>query len=407
MSSARCSARVQPDSDCLIVGAGLVGSIAALALHGLGCRVTLIERRAQLHPAANQDVRALVLSAGSLAILERYGLWPVLAPVSTAVRRIEVSDRGGFGHVSLAADDIGLEALGWACPADILLRRFNAAVIESAAIKVHWSTRFLAARDVADQIVVTAEVDGVEVDYRTRLLIAADGSDSAVRAARGIEVERLDYGQSAIVATVRAARPLAGTAFEHFTRRGPLAFIPCGGDRYVSVQCLDHAAADAAMALDGPAYLAMLERRFGTRLGGLDELGNRRRHALLRQRAETLHAPRTLIVGNAANTVHPNAAQGLNLGLRDVQALASCLAGAADPGAAERLRTYRLARQRDHQRTGALTDVLAQAFRSRLGPVSYVRRAAMLLTAHVAPLRRRLLLEASGLAALARDSAAH
>jgi 2-octaprenyl-6-methoxyphenol hydroxylase len=397
---------VQPDSDCLVIGAGLVGSIAALALAELGLRVCVLEQRAPLDSNISKDARALVLSAASQRILERYQVWSRLLPLACPIRDIRVSERGAFGSVDLCADEIGLEALGWACPADRLLATFNAVMLEHERISVRWLTRFVSARADGHEVRVETNSKDSIGSITTRLLIGADGAESAVREASGIMLERLDYAQRAIVANVSVARPRPHTAFEHFTRRGPLAFIPLGDARYVSVQCLDDSAASNASALDESAYLAMLGRRFGERLGAFSDLGPRHSYRLARQRARPLDAARTLIIGNAANTVHPNAAQGLNLGLRDVAILAQCLRGADDPGAATALSRYSQLRRRDHFQTGAFTDALAQGFRSRLPLVTCVRRAALTLTAYVAPVRRRLMLDASGLLILARAARA-
>lgn len=397
---------MQPDSDCLVIGAGLVGSIAALALADLGLRVCVVEQRARLDANISKDARALVLSAASQRILERYQVWSRLRPLACPIRNIRISERGAFGSVDLRAHEIGLEALGWACPADRLLAIFNAVMLEHERISVRWLTRFVSARADGHQLRVETDSKDTVGSITTRLLIGADGAGSAVREASGIVLERLDYAQRAIVANVSVARPRPNTAFEHFTRRGPLAFIPLGDARYVSVQCLDDNAALNASALDESAYLAMLGRRFGERLGAFSELGPRHSYRLARQRARALDAARTLIIGNAANTVHPNAAQGLNLGLRDVATLAQCLRGADDPGGPVTLSRYGQLRRRDHLQTGAFTDALAQGFRSRLPLVTCARRAALTLTAYVAPLRRRLMLDASGLLSLARAARA-
>ncbi|MGR8921619.1 MAG: FAD-dependent oxidoreductase, partial [Gammaproteobacteria bacterium] len=313
---------MQPDSDCLIVGAGLVGSATALALARLGFDVRVLERRAQLAASGREDVRALVLSAASVSILESLEVWARLEPAACAVKHIRVSDRGGFGVTRLDAGELGLAALGYSVRADHLLEVLNGAVLEHPRVTVEWSTPFAGMSSSGDGVALSAATGA---RFTARLLVAADGVDSGVREALGIGVERLDYGQTAVVANLRAGRPAPHTAFEHFTRSGPLAFLPAGGNRYVSVQCLVSEAASAACALDEDEYLAMLQRRFGRRLGELGELGRRRVHALARQRARALVAPRAVVVGNAANTVHPNGAQGFNLGLRDAAELARTL----------------------------------------------------------------------------------
>ena len=398
-----CNSVVQPEFDCVIVGAGLVGTTTAVALARTGCKVALVEQRPQRDPAEpDADVRALVLSPASARILDAFGLSSGLHGHTHPIEHIHVSDRGGFGSMRLSAAEVGLPALGWSCPADFLLQQSTAAARAALGERLYWSTRFVDCAMHATHVEIEVERAGQTVSLTTRLVIGADGAGSQVRAALGLAVERFDYGQTAVVANVAAERPEPACAFERFTGRGPIAMIPCGGRRYVSVQCLEHDAAAEAAALAAGPYVEMLARRFGTRLGALSEPGPRRAHALVRQRARTLVAGRGVVLGNAANTVHPNAAQGLNLGLRDAYALTQCLAGATDAGEPARLARYARARVRDHRLTSGFTDVLAQSFRSPLFSVTLGRRVALTLAELSPSLKRRFVWEASGLAALAR-----
>ncbi len=389
--------------DCVIVGAGLVGAAAAVLLAGRGFRVALLERRASpLKDALNADVRALVLAPSSVDVLEDAGMWSGIAARAEAIETIHIQERGSFGAVRLTAHEVGLRALGWACPADGLLQTLRAGAEANPNVTVHWATRYLGHHVSDDHMVITAEYDGASATFSARLLIGADGAESEVRSAAGIGADVFDYAQEAIVANVTVSAPQPRTAFERFTTRGPLALIPRGGAQYVAVQCLDTTAAEHAFELLDADYLALLTRRFGARLGSFTALGPRHRHALKRRRAAAIVGPRLVLIGNAANTVHPNAAQGLNLGLRDVAALAHVLEPGADSGAPAVLTRYRTLRKRDQANTVAFTDMLAQTFRSPLGLVACARRTALALAAGVSPLRHRLIVEASGLAALAR-----
>ena len=403
----RCASVVPPDFDAVVIGAGLVGCSAALALHRAGRAVLLLESSpAPLAPAG--DARALVLSAASVEILTELALWSRIAPHATSIRHIRVSDRGGCGALELDAADGGLENLGWACPADILLYELRTAVAAALGAGACWSTRYSAHHVYPDRVEIELQNGDETRRVCTALVIGADGNRSALRAACGIETEGYDYGQHALVAKIAVERPAAHTAFEHFTRQGPLAMIPCGGAFYVSVQCLNETRAMAALTLDAGAYGAELERRFGARLGRITVQGARRAHGLLRQRARQVIAPRTVLIGNAANTMHPNAAQGLNLGLRDVATLAACLGADADgdAGKAALLERYAAARAPDHRRTVGFTDLLAQGFRSRLWPLTVTRRLALTLADLSPATKQRFIHEASGLAALARSTAA-
>ena len=396
---------MQPEVDALIVGAGLVGSCAALALRRAGLSVRLIEQ-APAPRSPSGDARALVLSAASVETLSDLDLWPRLAPHAYPIRHIRVSDRGGFGALELDAHDAGLETLGWACPADRLLYELRRAATEILGEGACWSTRYVGHRAAAHSVAVECVTGDETRHIGCRLLIGADGNSSPLRVACGIETDGYDYGQHALIAQLEVERPQPHTAFEHFTREGPLAMIPCGGARYVSVQCLNESRAMAALDLNDEAYAALVQRRFGARLGALTVRGPRRAHALVRQRARRVTDARLVLIGNAANTMHPNAAQGLNLGLRDVATLAASVSESSDPGAPALLARYASARAADHRRTVGFSDLLAQGFRSSLCAVSVTRRLTLALADLSPTTKQRLILEASGLAALARSTAA-
>ena len=348
-------------------------------------------------------MRALVLNVASQRVLARIGLWERLAGDVTPISSIHVSEQSRFGAVRLDARTARLTALGWACPADILRREITEVLLEHVGDGLQWSTSFEACVSHDDAVSVSVVSGGQVRQIDARLLIGADGSDSSVRDALSIGVDVIDFAQTAIVANVEVDAPRVGVAYERFTTQGPCAMIPLGGYRYVSVQCLDRDAAENALALDDDAYRSMLQRRSSERLGNIVQLGVRRAHELRRRRAERVNGKRALIVGNAANTVHPNAAQGLNLGLRDVSALIKAIAAEPDPGASTVTEGYAAARASDHRRTVNFTDLLAQTFRSRLCTVTAGRWAAMALTDAVPLFKRRLIIEATGLAALARE----
>ena len=396
---------MRPEFDAIVVGAGLVGSCTALAFYRAGRRVLLLDQGAPPQ-APDGDARALVLSAASVEILTELDVWARLAPHALAIRHIRVSDRGGLGALALNADDAALDAMGWACPADILLYQLRLAAQEALGDGACWSTRYVSHRAYAQHVEVEVAQGDEMRTLRAALLVGADGNASPVRVACGIATDGYDYGQHALVTRVEVQRPQPHTAFEHFTREGPLAMIPSGGARYVSVQCLHEQRALAALHLDDDAYGAELERRFGARLGRITVLGPRRAHALVRQRARRLCDTRVVLLGNAANTMHPNAAQGLNLGLRDVATLAASGGDDNDVGAAAILARYAAARAPDHRNTVGFSDLLAQGFRSRLCSVTATRRLALALADLCPAAKQRFIHEASGLAALARSTAA-
>src|SRR5690606_143327 len=208
-----------------------------------------------------------------------------------------------------------------------------------------------------------------------RLLVAADGARSSVREALGIGVEEHDYGQVLFVARVRTSRAPDGTAWERLGDHGPTALLPRGDGHYGVVHGVDAAHADEVAALDDDAFLARLQAAFGWRAGRFLATGPRSRYPAMRVAAASLAASRAVLVGNAAQSVHPLGAQGFNLGLRDALTLAELLEGASDPGSDALLDEYARRRVADRERTVAFSDGLAR-FTATPGSLPRLLRAA-------------------------------
>jgi 2-octaprenyl-6-methoxyphenol hydroxylase len=205
-----------------------------------------------------------------------------------------------------------------------------------------------------------ADADGERV-LATRLLVAADGTRSSVRAALGIAAEEHDYAQTLFVARLRSERAPDGTAYERFGEHGPTALLPRGDRHYGVVHGVPYADADTVAALDDAAFLARLQRAFGWRAGRFVAVGPRSAYPIVGVRAAALVAPRTVLVGNAAQTLHPIGAQGFNLGLRDALTLAELVEEhREDPGADALLARHGERRREDRARTLAFSDGIAR-----------------------------------------------
>lgn len=389
--------------DCVIVGAGLAGATLAVGLAECGLSVVTVDARSRTAEAPGRDVRGLALAPATQYLLARLGLWDALVPYVTPLREIVVSDRGQFGSATLSCTTLGVPALGWVCPADRLLARLDGALTNLANVTPCWHATVtdLAPRTGRiDLRVVHADADDGE-RLSTRLLVAADGLHSAVRAHFGIGVASRDYGQSAIVCNADVERPQPGTAFERFTREGPLAVLPLGGRRVVIVRVARRADVANLMHLADDAFLADVRVCFGARLGRFSAASERRAHALTLNRAQSLVAPRTVLVGNAANTIHPNGAQGLNLALRDVATLldlvATAVANGDEIGSQALLDAYARRRRPDHERTVRFSDGLARVFGLDFAPVNALRGTALLACDLVPPLKRALMRRLMGL----------
>jgi 2-octaprenyl-6-methoxyphenol hydroxylase len=386
--------------DVLIIGGGLVGASLAIALDGAGLRVALAEAvppRIDTQPAA--DERNLALARITVDSLRALGVLDA-GVHGVPIRRIHVSRRGDFGAVRLDADALGLPPFGSVLPArelgNALLRRLDAcagldriAPAQAVAISPH-----------ADRVEVELACAGVTRRLRTRLLVGADGTRSFVREACGIGSHGDDYRQSAFVTTLVAEKPLSGNAWERFTDSGPVALLPLGGHRAGLVLTVPTADAPRVAALDDAAFLAFVHERFGWRAGRLSRPGRRKPYPLARLLADRATAARTVLVGNAAQTVHPIGAQGFNLGLRDALTLAELLrearARAEDPGAASLLARHVERRAPDREATTAFSDDLVRLMGNDFLPLRLARSLGLHALDRLPPLKRRFALRGMG-----------
>ncbi len=238
----------------------------------------------------------------------------------------------------------------------------------------------ISAHDEAVQIEVDAGGAARTID--AKLIVAADGAESAVRAAFGVDAEVRDYGQTAVITTVLPQRFHDNVAYERFTPEGPLALLPLDGGRCTLVLTLAKNAAQSALAWSDTEFLAEVQRRFGFRLGRFLKVGRRVAYPLALSQAERTSAPRCVIIGNAAQGLHPVAGMGFNLGLRDVASLAELIAenarGDADPGGAALLRDYDEWRRADRRGVIAFTDGLVRLFSNPLSSVRRLRNLGLL-----------------------------
>jgi 2-octaprenyl-6-methoxyphenol hydroxylase len=377
------------DFDLVIIGGGLVGGSLACALGGSGLRVAVVEATTPRQPAAGTapppaqyDERVIALSLGSRRIFEGLGIWPALADAAEPIRRVHVSDRGRFGFAHLDAADEGVEALGYVTPARAIGAAIEGCLAGAEGVELLRPARLAGLRIQGDHADLEVAVAGVSRLLRTRLVVAADGGDSAVRRRLKLGVRERRYGFDAIISTVTPDAPKPGVAYERFTDSGPLAMLPMTGGRWSVVWTAHERDTPALLALDDAAFLAALQERFGARLGQLREPGRRIAYPLRLVLAREITRPRVALVGNAAHTLHPVAGQGFNLGLRDVAELADLLVEAQvtgrDPGGPAVLNGYRRRRGPDQRSVALVTDTLARLFVNPFPPVRAARDAGML-----------------------------
>ena len=347
--------------DVLIVGGGLVGASLAIALDRLGMDVGLVEATPAGALPAVFDQRNLSFAAATVNALTALGVMAKLRAPTGPIQRIHVSRQGDFGRTRLQASDYGREAFG-----QVVVARDFGEALEARLAELKRLTRYRPAR-FSGLVDAAAETRGIRmVDasgervISARLLVGADGTRSGVREALGIAIREHDYAQTLFVARMRTERAPDGTAYERFGEHGPTALLPRGDRHFGVVHGVASEEAEAIAALDDAAWIERVQGVFGWRVGRFLSTGERSAYPITKVVAERTTAARAVLVGNAAQSLHPIGAQGFNLGLRDALTLAELIENADDPGAASVLDAYARRRSEDRQRTLQFSDGLAR-----------------------------------------------
>ena len=389
------------DYDIIIAGGGAVGAALACALNKSKLKIAVIEAvspEADVQPS--YDDRGLSLSLSSKNILDNLGLWSTIVSNSNPVKHIHVSDQHHFGFVRMDAESMDVPALGYI----VLARELGKALMQN--IELADNISFLCPGSVTHIDIsglsasVTLNTHGVEKVISSKLLVAADGADSGIRAMLGIKATVKDYKQVAIVSNVIPERPHNDTAYERFTETGPIALLPRPEQRCVLVFTVAASEADKYLQMEDQDFLDVLLERFGRRLGKLSRLGQRKSYPVIMLQAEEQIKHRAVLLGNAAHVVHPNGAQGFNLGLRDAVALAEIIITAGkndeDIGELATLEAYLERRSEDQRRVLCFTDRLAKIFYNKQALKIIMRNLLMLSTDLTPPLKYHFARSAMG-----------
>ncbi len=390
----------QTRCDVAIVGGGLVGLTLAIALDRVGLRVVLVDADDPAKLARDEfDGRAAAIATGSARVLQGIGVWKLIAPHAEPIRDIRVSDGDSSLFLHYDHRELGSDPFGYIVENRFTRRALYAALRETA-VDLRAPARATA---TATDATLTLD-DGTHV--APRLVVACDGRPSPLRKGAGIRALRWDYAQAAIVCAIRHARPHDGIAHERFLPSGPFAMLPLpdgpDGSHRSSIVWTERAElADHLIALPDDEFADEIHERFGWGLGALAPVAQRWRYPLTFVQAERATAPRLALAGDALHGIHPIAGQGLNLGLRDVAALAEILADAnrlgLDIGAANTLDNYARWRGVDTVGLSVVTDGLLRLFSNDIAPLKLARGLGLALVDRIGPLKRVFMRDAMGI----------
>jgi 2-octaprenyl-6-methoxyphenol hydroxylase len=378
--------------DVAIVGGGMVGASLALALQGTKLSVALIEAVAPESAAQPSfDDRTTALGNGARRILDTLGVWREIAAQAGAIRGIHISDAGRFGFARLEASQHQLAAFGYT----VSNRHIGAVLWQSlrarGSISLLCPARTLEAQLDADCARLRiADAAGVETELHAALIVAADGAHSLIKQAAGIASREDDYQQVAVVANISTDAAARGIAYERFSDAGPMALLPLAKGGYTAVWTLEPDRAAVLRDCDPALFCEQLQHAFGWRVGRIREVGRRAAYPLALVRAREATATRVALIGNASQALHPIAAQGFNLGLRDAAVLAELIAAAPDPGAPAVLEEFAARRADDRRGMIGFTDNLVKLFGDRRAGMIAARNLGLLLFDLSAPAKQAL-----------------
>lgn len=368
--------------DVAIVGGGPVGTALALALRESDLNVVVLEARSA--SAYQSDPRALALSYGSRLLLDKLAVWSHLSAISP-IQEILISQKNTAGFSRLQASEMHVPALGYVLPYSALQTALQQA-LQATSVSYFDQACVQELQTSASQATLTYQRAGLDVQLQARLVVVADGGKLLEQTHPPTVRE---YGQSAVIAHVTCSRPQVATAFERFTPQGPLALLPFQ-EGYEIVWTASHAQAQEMLTWSDAVFLSQLQPHFGDDVGEFKTVGTRSQFPLRLKKAKQVTLPHTVLIGNAAQTLHPVAGQGFNMGVRDAWELARLIlrTPAAQLGTDNMLKRFRQQRGLDRQAVIGFTDSLVRIFSNDWPVLNQGRGIALGLLNRVAPLKK-------------------
>ncbi|PPC94453.1 MAG: 2-octaprenyl-6-methoxyphenyl hydroxylase [Methylotenera sp.] len=372
----------------IIVGGGPVGAVLALILAKAGIPVKILEARPQ--GASHGDQRALALSFGSRRILDKLGVWTDLSPLATSIQTIHVSQKGSLGRTLLKAGDYQLEALGYVLSYGALSAALEKALSTLPNVEMLFEANAEHIYQDAQEASVSYRMDGEGYLLESNLVVLADGGRSAELA--HLERDTKEYGDDALITKVVAELPHHNIAYERFTPEGPIALLPNGERDFSLVWTGKKELIAPLLMLNDDEFLKQFHAQFGDRVGRFLSVGKRVCFPLKMSKLQPTQTPHLVVIGNAAQTMHPVAGQGFNVGLRDAESLAKHILTATPEqlGGVEMLKQYQASRTRDTKGGLLFTDFLVNTFTNDLLGVPRFRSMGLGILDVLKPVKKQL-----------------
>lgn len=307
--------------DLIIIGGGLVGAGLAIALRDASLRVALVDARLP----SSEDPRLFALNEASCQFLKNLHVWPALSPHAAPIHQVHVSYQHHFGAVRLTREEVGAASLGHVVPAKFIEAELNETLLSLANVTVFRPATLKTLTQEKGRVQLVVETETETLELESSIVIGADGTQSTVRQQLNIATEEVDYEQSALVTRTTLQRSHQQIAYERFTANGAIAMLPLTGHECATIWSADHATIADLVALSDQDFLEKLQKEFGYRLGRLQKTAKRHVFPLRMLRVKKAVDKGVYLLGNAAHTLHPIAAQGFNLALYEVAALVESL----------------------------------------------------------------------------------
>ncbi|MGC9504615.1 FAD-dependent hydroxylase [Baaleninema sp.] len=387
------------DCDVAIVGGGVAGTTLACALKDSGLRVTLLDAQTQEAAAARSQVYALTLLTGR--IFNGIGVWQDILPKITTFKKIRLSDGDRPGDVQFVPSDVGLDRLGYVAEHTPLLSTLQQFLRSVDNVQVTCPADVVDVEYGHEYATVRYDRDGTQHQLRARLVVGADGARSKVRTSAGIETQGWQYWQSCVTFKVKPEKSHENIAYERFRQNGPFAILPLTDNRCNVVWSAPHAKAQELLEMDEAAFTEELQRHYGNSMGRVQVISPRRVFPVQLMQSDRYFNHRVALVGDAAHRCHPVGGQGLNMGLRDVAALAQVIRDAhrqgKDIGSRSVLERYDRWRRGENWTILGFTDLLDRTFSNDFVPMVAARQLGLWVLRNVKPAKTLALKLMTGL----------